>query len=270
MPARRGGPHALAARPRATVSTSGSSGMAGVLALPGCVLYVAAHGGSGDKRRGRFRLSPRRGRGKGAAGAPRLRQRRRALRPDERSDERRHPSRCGRRRSSTGSTRGRASACVDVAGGTGDIALRFLAAPARQRARSSATSTRRCCAPAATAPSTAAASTASTGSCGDAERAAVRERRSVDAYTIAFGLRNVTRDRGGARRGAARAASRAGASSASNSAASCCRSLARAYDLYSFAVLPRLGQIVDRRPRRLSISGREHPPLPAAGRARRA
>ena len=72
--------------------------------------YVAAHDRTGPARPAkddRFRLPPGRREREGGAGARRLRQRRAALRPDERSDERRHPPAVEGASWSTGSTRGR-------------------------------------------------------------------------------------------------------------------------------------------------------------------
>ncbi len=95
---------------------------------------------------------------------------------------------------------------------------------------------------AATAPSTPTSCAASIMSSGDAEQLPIAS-RSVDAYTIAFGLRNVTRIEAALReaRRVLRPGGRFFCLEFSHVAPGV---LARAYDLYSFNVLPALGQIV--------------------------
>ena len=136
---------------------------------------------------------------------------------------------------------------LDVAGGTGDIAFRVLdrlaAARSRRRASSCATSIRTCSRSAATGRSTPTASVPSTGSCADAESLPLPD-RSVEAYTIAFGIRNVTRIDRALAEAQARSRCRAGAFSVSSSRPWRRPSLRRAYDLYSFNVLPWLGERV--------------------------
>jgi demethylmenaquinone methyltransferase/2-methoxy-6-polyprenyl-1,4-benzoquinol methylase len=77
---------------------------------------------------------------------------------------------------------------------------------------------------------------------GDAERLPVAS-GSIDAYTIAFGLRNVTRI-DTALREARRVLKPGGRFLCLEFSHVAPASLARAYDLYSFNVLPALGQIV--------------------------
>ena len=103
---------------------------------------------------------------------------------------------------------------------------------------------------------------------GDAESLPFAD-RSFDAYTVAFGFRNVTHlDQAltEARR-VLRPGGRLLCLEFSHVAAPL---LDRLYDLYSFQVLPLLGQIVARDRPDLSISGGEHTPLSAAGRTRAA
>ncbi|HEX4112861.1 MAG TPA: bifunctional demethylmenaquinone methyltransferase/2-methoxy-6-polyprenyl-1,4-benzoquinol methylase UbiE [Stellaceae bacterium] len=77
---------------------------------------------------------------------------------------------------------------------------------------------------------------------GDAEQLPVAS-RSIDAYTIAFGLRNVTGIEA-ALREARRVLKPGGRFLCLEFSQVAPAFLARAYDLYSFNVLPRLGQIV--------------------------
>ncbi len=134
---------------------------------------------------------------------------------------------------------------LDVAGGTGDIACRALkrlrSGDRRQRRR-----LRRQRADARDRPrpraSTTASSPASNGSCGDAEALPFAD-RSVDLYTIAFGLRNVTRiERALAE--ARRVLKPGGRFLCLEFTPAVTPLVAAAYDLYSFRVLPLLGQIV--------------------------
>jgi demethylmenaquinone methyltransferase/2-methoxy-6-polyprenyl-1,4-benzoquinol methylase len=131
---------------------------------------------------------------------------------------------------------------LDVAGGTGDIAFRFLdraGSGARamvcdvnesmvRRGRDRAIDRGRL--------------TGIEWVCGDAERLPVGD-GSVDAYTIAFGLRNVTHVT--AALAEARRVLRPGGRFLCLEFSQVeLPLLRRAYDLYSFAVLPRLGQVV--------------------------
>ena len=121
----------------------------------------------------------------------------------------------------------------------------------------------RCSRSAATARSTPASSKGIEWLCGDAEALPFAD-RSFDLYTIAFGLRNVTR----IERALAEAPARAKARRALPVPRIHPGGRAAAqplYDLYSFQVLPLLGPDRHRRPRRLHLSRREHPPLSAAG-----
>ena len=162
-----------AARPRATVSTSGSSGIRaggtcspGGASRPACALMCAVHGaGRRHRRRDRFRLSPRR----------RSRRRRHLVRRvfdavAPRYDLMNDLMSGGIHRLVEGAAhRPAQSAARASAARCRRRHRRHRAALSRRAgraraARSSATSTRRWCAPAATAPSIAAASTASNGS----------------------------------------------------------------------------------------------------------
>jgi demethylmenaquinone methyltransferase/2-methoxy-6-polyprenyl-1,4-benzoquinol methylase len=131
---------------------------------------------------------------------------------------------------------------LDVAGGTGDIAQRFL-----HRAGSSASvivcdineSMLR------QGRDRAIDEGRLTGIewvCGDAEKLPVAS-ASVDAYTIAFGLRNVTHI-ASALKEARRVLKPGGRFLCLEFSAVDTPLLRRVYDLYSFTVLPRLGQIV--------------------------
>ena len=127
---------------------------------------------------------------------------------------------------------------LDVAGGTGDIARRFLERAGDDRAMpSSATSPRACCAAGATAPSTAGCVTGIDWLCGDAERLPIAD-ASVDAYTIAFGLRNVTHI-DAALAEARRVLKPGGRFFCLEFSRVEPRLLRPLYDLYSFTVLPR-------------------------------
>ena len=96
----------------------------------------------------------------------------------------------------------------------------------RHAARPCATSTPTCSASAASAPPSAGSTSASTFVEGNAEALPFPD-QSFDAYTIAFGIRNVPRIEAALRRSLSRAAGPAGASSASNSPASTCRGSTR-------------------------------------------
>jgi demethylmenaquinone methyltransferase / 2-methoxy-6-polyprenyl-1,4-benzoquinol methylase len=131
---------------------------------------------------------------------------------------------------------------LDVAGGTGDIALRILdrAGPRARvilcdineamlnRGRDRAIDANRL--------------DGIEYVCGDAEHLPVAS-ASVDAYTIAFGLRNVTR-LDAALREARRVLKPGGRFFCLEFSHVAAGPLARAYELYSFAVLPALGQLV--------------------------
>ncbi len=131
---------------------------------------------------------------------------------------------------------------LDVAGGTGDIALRFLARAGStasvvvcdvnenmlQRGRDRAIDAGRL--------------SGIAWLCGDAESLPIRS-ASVDAYTIAFGLRNVTRIPE-ALREARRVLRPGGRFLCLEFSPVETPVLRQVYDLYSFAVLPLLGQIV--------------------------
>jgi demethylmenaquinone methyltransferase/2-methoxy-6-polyprenyl-1,4-benzoquinol methylase len=80
--------------------------------------------------------------------------------------------------------------------------------------------------------------------CGDAERLPIAS-ASIDAYTIAFGLRNVTQI-AAALREARRVLKPGGRFLCLEFSHVELPLLRRAYDLYSFAVLPRLGAVVAR------------------------
>jgi demethylmenaquinone methyltransferase / 2-methoxy-6-polyprenyl-1,4-benzoquinol methylase len=131
---------------------------------------------------------------------------------------------------------------LDVAGGTGDIARRFLdrAGPGAcaivcdlsnamlERGRDRAIDAGRL--------------RGIEWVCGAAERLPIKS-ASVDAYTIAFGLRNAS-DVGAALAEARRVLKPGGRFLGLEFGQVSAPLLRRAYDLYSFAVLPRLGQVV--------------------------
>jgi demethylmenaquinone methyltransferase / 2-methoxy-6-polyprenyl-1,4-benzoquinol methylase len=131
---------------------------------------------------------------------------------------------------------------VDIAGGTGDIALRFLA-------RAGDGGTALVCDINETMLRTGRDRAIDRGRvdgiawlAGDAERLPLAS-MTADACTIAFGLRNVT-DIGRALAEARRVLRPGGRFLCLEFSRVALPLLARAYDLYSFAVLPRLGQIV--------------------------
>jgi len=117
----------------------------------------------------------------------------------------------------------------------------------------------------------------------DAERLPLAD-ASVDSYTIAFGLRNVTRPEA-ALADAARVLRRGGRLLILEFSAVEAEPLRSLYDAYSFNAIPALGRLVvrararaalgaalahapsDGRRRAVSIPGGEHPPIPAPGGA---
>ena len=134
---------------------------------------------------------------------------------------------------------------LDVAGGTGDIAFRIAdlaraSAAARPRS-SSATSMPTCWARACAAPRRR-ASTRIAWICGDAEKLPMPD-ASVDAYTIAFGIRNVTHiDQ--ALDEARRVLKPGGRFLCLEFSRVEAPGLDALYDVYSMNVLPRIGQMV--------------------------
>ena len=90
-----------------------------------------------------------------------------------------------------------------------------------------------------------------------------------DAYTIAFGIRNVTHIEA-ALREARRVLKPGGRFLCLEFSKVAVPGLDALYDAYSFKLLPKIGGWVARRRRLLSLSGRKHPPLSAAGGIRRA
>ena len=150
----------------------------------------------------------------------------------------------------------RATQVLDIAGGTGDLALAF----AQQGRRDAAwwctpTSTRPCCAPAATACSTTAWSLPTVGL--RRREAALRRRQLRPGQRR---LRPAQHDAQGpgAGRDEPRAASRAASCWCWSSPRSP-QPLAKAYDWYSFKVLPRLGQLVAGDADELPLPGRVDP-----------
>jgi len=134
-------------------------------------------------------------------------------------------------------------AILDVAGGTGDVAFRIAA---RVRAKGGTAKITVCdineemlaagkCRPEAKAAKI-------TWLCGDGENLPIED-ASQDAYTIAFGIRNFTHlDR--ALREAYRVLRPGGRFLCLEFSRVATPGLDELYDLYSFAVLPRLGEIV--------------------------
>ena len=158
---------------------------------------------------------------------------------------------------------------LDVAGGTGDIAFRFLERMARRRrpekesARVQATVLDANAAMLAVGADRAIDRGLLAGiawACGDAEALPLAD-RSVDAVTIAFGIRNVTR--------VERALSEARRVLRPGGRFLCLEfgrvvlaGLDRAYDAYSFAIVPALGGIVTgrRAPYRYLVESIRHFP----------
>ena len=137
---------------------------------------------------------------------------------------------------------------LDVAGGTGDVGLRALPGTCFRLGRPlpaallSATPASGCSKSAAPARSTTASSTASNGCARDAERLPFAD-RSVDLYTIAFGLRNVTRI-DAALAEARRVLKPGGRFLCLEFTPAVAPLLQPLYDLYSFQIVPLLGQLV--------------------------
>ena len=154
---------------------------------------------------------------------------------------------------------------LDVAGGTGDIAFRIARATARQRAvlrRSrSAISTRTCSPRARGAPE--ANDRTIAWLCGDAENASRRGREPGRLYdrASASATSRISTRRSAKPIACSKPGGRFLCLEFSRVAAP---GLDDLYDLYSFAVLPRLGEAGGGRRRGLSLSRRKHPPLPAA------
>lgn len=141
-------------------------------------------------------------------------------------------------------------ALIDVAGGTGDVALGFLAraaARAERAGRSEAPASAVICdinhaMMAAGLPRRAEAAGPLCHVCGDAENLPFPE-RSFDTYTIAFGIRNVTR-RHKALAEAKRVLKRGGRFACLEFSRPVTAGFERLYAAYSDAVIPRLGEAV--------------------------
>ena len=134
---------------------------------------------------------------------------------------------------------------LDVAGGTGDVALGFVARAARREARGRGGASAVVCdinhaMMAAGRDRADAAGAAVVRACGDAEALPFPD-ESFDAYTIAFGIRNVTR-RGRALAEARRVLRRGGRFACLEFSRPVTGGLTRLYDAYSDAIIPRLGR----------------------------
>ena len=131
-------------------------------------------------------------------------------------------------------------ALIDVAGGTGDVAARFLGAAKQQASAVICDAS-----PAMLTAGRQRRSTAPIGwACGAAEALPFAD-RSFDSYTIAFGLRNVT-DIPAALAEALRVLKPLGRFACLEFSQVQLPLLQEAYDKYSFSVLPRLGRVVAR------------------------
>jgi demethylmenaquinone methyltransferase/2-methoxy-6-polyprenyl-1,4-benzoquinol methylase len=131
---------------------------------------------------------------------------------------------------------------LDVAGGTGDIARRITGRVRRRRGNASVTVCDINPEMVAQGVARAPADPDITWVCGDAERLPIED-GSQDAYTIAFGIRNVTHvDQ--ALSEAYRVLAPGGRFLCLEFSRVTAPGLDRLYDLYSFAVLPRLGEAV--------------------------
>lgn len=140
---------------------------------------------------------------------------------------------------------------LDVAGGTGDLSRRFLAKAAEAKLRRGGAK-----ASAIVCDINAEMLLAGqskdfdkqgrplniTRVCGDAQRLPIPD-NSVDVVTIAFGIRNVT-DRDMALRDMHRVLKRGGRFFCLEFSTPPSDWLARAYDLYSFAMIPRMGKLI--------------------------
>ena len=91
---------------------------------------------------------------------------------------------------------------------------------------------------------------------------------SFDAYTIAFGIRNVTRIDLALSEALSRAQARRPVPVPGVLDGRGARASIALYDLFSFKVIPRLGRARDRRRRILSLSRREHPQISEASGVR--
>ena len=100
--------------------------------------------------------------------------------------------------------------------------------------------------------------------CGDAEALPFAD-ASIDAYTIAFGIRNVTHIPA-ALTEARRVLKPGGRFLCLEFSRVAVPGLDTVYDAYSFHVIPQIGQMDRGRRGVLSLSRREHPPLPRPGR----
>ena len=159
---------------------------------------------------------------------------------------------------------------LDVAGGTGDIAFRIVghgAQPRRRRGRRHRLrhQSARCWARACAAPRKK-AKRAIEWVCGNAESLPFPDSH-FDAYTIAFGIRNVTHiDQ--ALSEARRVLKPGGRFLCLEFSKVEVPGLDTLYDAYSFKLLPKIGGAGGAGRRILSLSGRKHPPLPAPGEIR--
>ena len=131
---------------------------------------------------------------------------------------------------------------IDVAGGTGDVAARFLDAANHQATAVICDASPAMLASGRKRHGGSVAADTLGWSCGAAE-ALPFAKRSFDTYTIAFGLRNVT-DIGAALTEARRVLKPLGRFACLEFSQVQWPLLDTAYDRYSFAVLPRLGRVI--------------------------
>ena len=135
-------------------------------------------------------------------------------------------------------------ALIDVAGGTGDVALGFLARASQREARGRGTARAVVCdinhAMMVAGRDRLDEGAALAQVCGDAEALPFPD-ASFDAYTIAFGIRNVTR-RDRALAEARRVLRRGGRFACLEFSRPVSGGFAAIYDAYSDAVIPRLGR----------------------------
>lgn len=141
------------------------------------------------------------------------------------------------------------SALIDVAGGTGDIALGFLKRAETRRDQSDRQATAVVCdinadmlAAGAGRKDAARFSAQLTRVCGDAQNLPFPD-KYFDVYTIGFGIRNVT-DMDAALREARRVLKTGGRFLCLEFSHPVTEGLQKLYDLYSFNVIPKLGEIV--------------------------